>query len=233
MTASWAALESLYRMTGDSKNAAAAADQVANLKRLPSEIVQAGSHFSEGDFGAAETLVRAHLLKDGNDVEALRLLARIERQRDALDEAERLIESVLMRAPDYRAARVDYAEILIGRQKYTQACEQVNTLLQLEPDNTDYRSLYATACAGFGDHQSAIAVYRELLAAHALPHLHVLLGHSLKALGRQGEAIESYRAALKARAELRRCLLESRQPKDLPLFRCRNFAHARRAGRLR
>ncbi|HTD73555.1 MAG TPA: hypothetical protein VK652_08495, partial [Steroidobacteraceae bacterium] len=44
LISSWSALEVLYRMTGDSQNAAAAAEQVANLKRLPAEIVQAGSH---------------------------------------------------------------------------------------------------------------------------------------------------------------------------------------------
>ena len=201
LTASWAALENLYRMTGDSQNAAAAAEQVVTLNRLPVAVVQAGSHFSEGDFGAAEKLVRDHLLKDANDIEALRLLARIERQRDALDEAERLIESVLTLAPDYRAARGDYAELLIGRQKYLLAREQMQTLLRLEPDNRNYRSLYATACAGLGDHQSAIAAYRELPAEDAPPHLHLLLGHSLKALGHQAEAIESYRTALKARSD--------------------------------
>jgi tetratricopeptide (TPR) repeat protein len=201
LISSWVALENLYRMTGDSKNAAAAAEQLANLKRLPPEIVQAGSHFSEGDFGAAEKLVRAHLLKDDKDIEALRLLARIERQREALDEAERLIESVLAVAPGYRAARLEYAEILIGRQRYLQAREQMLELLELEPDNSDYRSLYATACAGLGDHQSAIAVYRELPVEDAPPHLHLLLGHSLKALGLQAEAIESYGAALAARPD--------------------------------
>jgi tetratricopeptide (TPR) repeat protein len=161
--------------------------------------VQAASLFSEGDFGTAETLLRAHLLKDGNDVEALRLLARIERQRDALDEAERLIESVLTLAPDYHAARLDYAEILIGRQKYLQARKVLDALLQLEPGNLDYRSLHATVCAGIGDHESAIVVYQKLLTEHGLPHLHLLLGHSLKALGAQSEAIESYRAALHVR----------------------------------
>ena len=201
LTASWVALENLYRMTGDSKNAAAAAEQLVTLKRLPPEVVQAGSHFSEGDFGAAEKLVREHLLKDANDIEALRLLARIERQRDALDEAERLIESVLTLAPDYRAAHGEYAEILIGRQKHLQAREHMQMLLQLEPDNVDYRSLYATACAGLGDHQSAIALYRALLAKDAPPHSHLLLGHSLRALGRQTEAIDSYGAALKARPD--------------------------------
>jgi tetratricopeptide (TPR) repeat protein len=201
LISSWVALENLYRMTGDSRNAAAAAEQLAHLKRLPPEIVQAGSHFSEGDFGAAEQLVRAHLLKDNKDIEALRLLARLELQRDALDEAERLMESVLTLAPDYRAAHLEYAEILIGRQKYLQAREQMRALLDLEPDNIGYRSLYATACSGFGDHQSAVAEYRKLLAADAPPHLQLLLGHSLKALGSQSEAVESYRTALKARPD--------------------------------
>ncbi|HEY2780585.1 MAG TPA: sulfotransferase [Steroidobacteraceae bacterium] len=202
LTASWGALETLYRMIGDSANAAAAGEQIANLKRLPAQVVQAGSHFSEGDFGTAETLVRAHLAKEGNDVEALRLLARIEQQRDALDAAERLLEALLKIAPDYRVARLELAQVLIGRQKYLQARAQLQALLELEPDNSEYRTLCATACAGSGDHESAIAYYRAILAKdQRLAHVQLLLGHSLKATGRQIDAIESYHAARNARPD--------------------------------
>jgi tetratricopeptide (TPR) repeat protein len=55
--------------------------------------------------------------------------------------------------------------------------------------------LRANACAGLGDHESALALYRE--AQHLLP-----LAHSLRALGRQKEAIASYRAATHARPGL-------------------------------
>src|SRR5215831_1873861 len=53
LTASWSMLERLYRMIGESKNAATAAEQVSILKSLPTEVVQAGSFFSDGDLSAA------------------------------------------------------------------------------------------------------------------------------------------------------------------------------------
>jgi tetratricopeptide (TPR) repeat protein len=54
--------------------------------------------------------------------------------------------------------------------------------------------------AGLGAHEQAIPLYRELIAAAPeWPHLYVLLAHSLKTIGRQQEAIESYRAAAAVR----------------------------------
>ncbi|HXC31795.1 MAG TPA: sulfotransferase family protein, partial [Verrucomicrobiae bacterium] len=91
LTASWSMLERLYRMTGDLTNAVVAAERVAALKRLPPEVVQAGSLFSDGGLSAAEDILQAYLLKSGDDAEALRLLARIKHQHEVLDEAELLI----------------------------------------------------------------------------------------------------------------------------------------------
>jgi tetratricopeptide (TPR) repeat protein len=64
----------------------------------------------------------------------------------------------------------------------------------------DYLTLAATACAGLGEHELAVALYRQLLAASpGAAHLHLLLGHSLKTVGRQKETIESYREAAAVR----------------------------------
>src|SRR5215467_2331541 len=135
LAASWSMLEGLYRMTGEVENAAAAAERVSILKLLPPEVVRAGSLFSDGDLAAAENLLRAYLLKAGYHSEALRLLARIEHQRDMLDEAELHLEAALKLAPNYHAARFDYARALIDRQKYLQAQKESNQLLKLEPGN--------------------------------------------------------------------------------------------------
>ena len=200
LAASWTMLERLYRMAGDIKNAATAAEHISTLRQLPPEVVQAGSLFSDGDLSAAENILRAYLLQAANHVEAMRLLARIEHQRDVLDEAELLLEAALQLAPNYRAAHLDYVRVLIDRQKYLQAREEIDTLLRLEPDNRDYLSLYAAACVGLGEHEPAIAVYRRLLAeSPESAELHVSLGHSLKTVGRQKEATESYQAAATAR----------------------------------
>jgi tetratricopeptide (TPR) repeat protein len=200
LAASWSMLERLYRMTGEEKNAASAAEQAANLQRLPREVVRAGSLFSDGELSIAENILRTYLLNAGNHFEALRLLGRIEHRLNALDEAELLLGASLKLAPDYRAARLDYVRVLIDRQKYRQAHEEINILLGLEPANSDYLSMYAAACAGLGQHDSAIPVYRQLLnASPESSELHVALGHSLKSIGRQKEAIESYQVAASLR----------------------------------
>jgi tetratricopeptide (TPR) repeat protein len=198
---SWSMLERLFRMTGDARNAAAAAERISSLKTLPPEVVRAGSLFSDGDLSAAENILRAYLRTSSDDVEALRLLARIQHQHDVLDEAESLLEAALEIKPDYVAARLDYVRVLIDRQKYLRAREETDTLLRLEPGNKAYLSLYAAACVGLGEYEPAIALYRELLAAPpASADLHVSIGHSLKAVGRNKEATESYRMAAVARA---------------------------------
>ncbi len=47
--------------------------------------------------------------------------------------------------------------------------------------------------------------------------LHLSIAHALKTLGRRQEAIESYRTGGGLSAGLWRCVLESRQPQNLPL----------------
>src|SRR5258705_8961491 len=105
LPASWAKLEALYRITGDAGNAATAADHVATLKHLPAEVVTATALFSDGELTLAENIVRAYLLKHGNHVEGMRLLARIGIAREVFDDAESLLAAVLALAPDYDAAR--------------------------------------------------------------------------------------------------------------------------------
>jgi len=193
---SWSMLERLFRMTGDARNAAAAAERLSSLNRLPPEVVRAGSLFSDRDWSAAEQILRAYLRTSSDDVEALRLLGRTQHQRDVLDEAESLFEAALDVKPDYLAARLDYVRVLIDRQKYLRAREEMDVLLRREPGNRDYLSLCAAACVGLGEYERAITLYRELLlASPACAVLHVLLGHALKSLGWKTEAAESYQVA--------------------------------------
>jgi|HubBroStandDraft_5_1064220.scaffolds.fasta_scaffold06141_2 tetratricopeptide (TPR) repeat protein len=202
LPASWSMLEGLYRISGQSENAETAAAHIATLKGLPPEVIRATSLFSDGELTPAENIVRAYLLEHGNHIEAMRLLARIGLKRDVLDDAELLLEAVLELAPDYRAARHDYALVLLERHKYLRAREELDKLLQLEPENREYRTLYANTCVGLGEHDRALPLYRELLiGAPRAPDLHLSAAHCLKTLGRQQEAIEAYRASAAARAD--------------------------------
>jgi tetratricopeptide (TPR) repeat protein len=117
--------------------------------------------------------IRAYLVNAGERVEAARLQARITHHRATFDEAEKLFEALLKLAPDDQAARLDYARLLMDRQKYPQTRREIDALLKLEPGNTNFLTLSA--------------------------ELHLLVAHSARTVGHQREAIESYRAAAAAR----------------------------------
>jgi tetratricopeptide (TPR) repeat protein len=200
LPASWSMLEGLYRLTGNAKDSATAAQHVATLKRLAPEVIQATGLFSDGDLAPAENIIRAYLLRHGHDVEAMRLLARIGIARDVLDDAELLLEGVLALAPDYRLARHDYTLVLIERHRYQQARLELEKLLEYEPQNRQYLALYATACVGLGEHERALGLYRALVAdAPQAEDLRLSIAHAYKAIGKSNEAIEEYRAAAAAR----------------------------------
>ncbi len=202
LPSSWSMLEGLYRMTGQAGNAAMAASHVATLKHLPPEVVTATGLFADGDVEAAESLIRAFLLKHGDHVEAMRLLARIGMAHRIFDDAEVLLKAVLERAPNYRAARREYAEVLVELHKYTEARRQLEQLLAEEPDNRLFKQLYAASAAGLGEHRRAIDLYRELLTGGAADaELHLSIAHAQKTLGRRLDAIDSYHRAAGCRPD--------------------------------
>jgi predicted Zn-dependent protease len=200
LRASWEALRVLYGMAGRKAEAASAAANVARLASLPVELVTAISMFCDGEIAASEELVRRYLLSHGDDIEGMRLLAQIGVQHDVLDDAELLLENVLKIAPEYHAARYDYATVLLKRHKHVQAREQMERLLRIAPGNRMYQTTYATVCTGFGDYERALPLYRTLVQENpGDPELHLSIGHALKTQGRTAEAIEAYRAAARAR----------------------------------
>jgi tetratricopeptide (TPR) repeat protein len=206
LSPTWTMLEGLYRLIGDADNAAFAAAQVAKLKTLPAAVVTATHRYCDGDLPAAEKMIRAFLIDHGDHLEAMRLLARIGADLEVYDDAELLLSTVLERAPDYAAARHDYACVLMARHKYTEAHEQIERLLSEDPANRVYRTLSAGTAVGLGKHEEAIPLYRALLGTAPadgpeIGDLHLSVAHSLKTLGRQQEAIDEYRSAARARSD--------------------------------
>jgi tetratricopeptide (TPR) repeat protein len=197
LPASWSMLEGLCRMVGMTEEAATAARQVATLKKLPREVVLATGHLMDGDLDEAESMVRAFLQQQGHDLEAMRLLARIGMARKVFDDAELLLAAVLEVAPDYRAARAEYAEVLIEMHKSSQALRELDRLQQEDPDGMlRYEGLRATALVGLGEHARAVEVYQALIKLTPQdPDLHLSVAHALKTLGRREEAIAAYRQA--------------------------------------
>jgi len=200
----WSMLERLQRMAGNIDRSWIAAEHVRKLRSVPSEVIRATGLFCEGDLALAERIVRSYLLQHGNQVEAMRLLARIGIAQDILDDAEILLAAALEMAPDYTELRRDYACVLLDRHKHAEAIAQLDLLLATDSGNTEYRTLRATATVGLGNFEDGIRAFSEVLAqagrtSRALADLHLSIGHAQKTLGRRTEAIDSYRKAIAAR----------------------------------
>jgi tetratricopeptide (TPR) repeat protein len=200
LPASWRALSELLRSTGRNAEADEADRFAKHMATLPTAIVTGTSLLAEGETYAAEALVRQFLQKHGDHIEGMRLLAQIGMKLDVLDDAEFLLESVLVFSEDYHAARYDYAQVLSRRHKFQSALEETCKLLRVDPGNRAFRIVEANAHVGLGDHERALQVFRELLNdASQKEDLHLSIAHALKTMGRQTDAVESYRAAAAAR----------------------------------
>jgi tetratricopeptide (TPR) repeat protein len=201
LPASWQMLHTLYKEMGDEENAAKIAQRLATLRGLPPEIIQAGSLFADGEFVHAERVLRIYLAQHGEHIEGMRLLGRVCIARGLRDDAELLLEAVVQRVPDYRAARADYARALLDQHKYLRSRQEIQQLLELDPDNRAYLRLYGEACIRQGDFDPGISLYRRLLV-HSQPgretaELHLWIALALRAQGHP-EAVQGYRAAIAA-----------------------------------
>src|SRR6478736_8490790 len=113
-----------------------------------------------------------------------------------------LLAAVVQRAPEYRAARQEYAFVLVEMHRYQEARRELELLLQAEPESAALKTLYAASCVGLGEHERAIGLYRELLVgAPADAEAHLSIGHALKTLGQAEAAVASYHRAAECRPD--------------------------------
>lgn len=199
LTASWQAQAALLQARGATAEAAQAEAQAHRLKTLPKDVVAVTHLLAEGKILKAEALCRAFLKTHPRHVEAMRLLAEIGVQLGILDDAEFLLESALEFEPDNIQARLDYIQVLRKRQKFEQALEQARHLYSSDPDNPVFKSHFAIENMQTGDYDAALKLFDEIL--RSVPGDALVLtsrGHALKTMGRQDDAVSSYRDALKA-----------------------------------
>ena len=200
LPASWRLLASLYKMLGRMQESDNAAQHVAKLASLATEVVTARSMVADGNLREAEELIRAYLQRKPDDIEALRVLAQVAQRNEFAKDAATLLEAVLKASPGYRAARHDYVLALIDLHRHKQAREQIDILIAAEPDNLSHRMTRAGILVGEGSTEVAIALYEELVRQQPdNPELHLSLGHALKTQGRREDAERAYREAARQR----------------------------------
>lgn len=196
LIASWKALCDLYATQGDEEAAEKALLQYSRLAELAPELVSVTSMLHEDRLYEAERLCRAFLQKHQHHVEAMRLLAQIGTRLHVLDDAEFLLESCVEFEPDNRLVRFDYVNVLHKRQKFKKSLEQARLLRTSDPGNPVFELMFANESMAVGDFDTALGIYDGVLKRKPdSPHTLVARGHALKTVGRQKEAIASYRSA--------------------------------------
>ena len=202
LAASWKMLAELYAAEGEDAAAAQATTQFQRLSALPPLLLSVESFIAEGRLLKAEKLCRSFLQTHGHNVEAMRLLAQIGTKFNSYDEAEFLLESCLVLEPDFLLAHFDYVQVLGKRQKFDKALEQATALRAKDPGNSHVEILYANENLSVGNFAEALSVFRAQLAkVPNNPSINLSLGHALKTIGQQSEAIEAYTQAAKIRPD--------------------------------
>ena len=193
----WRALGDLLFLEGDTAGAEEAFLEFARASVTSPLLKPAAVDIRHGRLDAAEARLRAHLLQRSADPDALALLGGVYLQQGRWSDAEVLFAHALELAPDSAAIRFNLANALFLQQKAPQGLAEINRLLARDPDIPAYRNLQAACLALIGDHAAVNLIYEDLLRTYGRqPKIWLNYGHSLRAVGRQEEAVAAYRKSI-------------------------------------
>ena len=151
-----------------------------------------------GKLKEAEKVYRDVLLKDPDNVDALRLLAGIAMRAKQWGDAEALLERALEIAPDFFQGWMDLGLARQEQDKTDAALQAYARVQRLEPGRPNGYAAAGTSSAMAGLHEQAIGFFEDAIERDP-QHAGALsgLGHVLKTVGRQEEAIARYRECVK------------------------------------
>jgi tetratricopeptide (TPR) repeat protein len=158
---------------------------------------EAARLLAENDPAGAERIVRQALQKNPRDVAALRILAQIGERLERFEDSEKLLIRALKIAPHFAAAGFDLANIFYRQNKFQEAIEELDHLLEEHPGTVEYEMLKAAALSRLGRTDEALALHERVLARRGDdPQIWTLYGHALRTRGRQPDSVAAYRRAL-------------------------------------
>jgi len=201
LPASWRLMGELFLADGDEDSATEATNQHLLASSVDPDLIAAVKHFRARRIGQAEKLCRKILRAEPTNVMAIRLLAEIGLKIGLLDDAENLLTRCLELAPDFRLARLNYAQVLGKREKLEEALAQVDQLLEAEPDKFTMLILKGSILIKMGAFEQVIPLYEDMLKTFpGRPMITLVYGHALRTVGEQEKAIAAYRQTIKLRA---------------------------------
>jgi len=200
LPASWMQMGELFLVDGDEASANEAFRQHLLTSNEDPNLVNAVDLFRAGKLAQSERLCRGVLDENPTNITAIRLLAEIGIKIGVYADAENLLQRCLELAPDFRLARLNYANVLSKREKLEEALAEIDRLLEEDPDKPAYLAQRAATLVRMGDFERALPCYDYLLT-HFPAQAKIVLssGHALKTVGQLDKAIAAYRHAIELR----------------------------------
>jgi tetratricopeptide (TPR) repeat protein len=154
----------------------------------------------DGKEDEAIEMFREVLKKNPNSVNAMRHLAECYwRGKQRYDDAEALLRRAVKVAPDFAAAWLTLARLLMDMNRYVEAIEAYEAVTRLEPDNADAWGGLGNANGRAMYSEKAVVAYEKSLAIRdGAPGILAAYAWELKTLGRQEDALDAYRRSIKA-----------------------------------
>ena len=193
----WRMLADYLQAGGDPAGAGDARVRYVSAAAHDPRLKEAAAALMRNDLPAADRRLRAHLGAYPNDVAALRMLAEVAGRLRKYTEAQELLERCLDLAPEFDAARQNYAGVLNRQAKPAAALPQAERLLAKDAGNPAYLNLKAAILANLGDYRGSIDLYSKVLHEHPRqPKVWMSLAHALKTERRVEESVAAYRRAI-------------------------------------
>jgi tetratricopeptide (TPR) repeat protein len=180
---------------------AAAEDRLAAQRPIRNPRLQhIASPLDNDRIELAEKELTEHLAKHPDDADALSLLARAKVRMGRRTEAASLLVRCLELAPDFAAARFNYANLLFQLNKLTAALQELDRLLAGDGRNPLFRQMKADILATMGESDKVLGLFEQLAIENpGRPVAWVNYGHALRATGLQEQSIAAYRRAIQSR----------------------------------
>ncbi|WP_420143363.1 sulfotransferase [Sphingobium sp.] len=188
----WFLLATHLRRTGRAEAAWRADLSGVHASSRDRMLLDSAMAMNAGDLDAAQAT-----LADRTDPPAIRLSGEIFWRRGDMNRALEQVERAVALAPGFDLARDFLIRLLIQNNRLTEALDHAEILIQSPLRHPGYALIKASVLVRLGDQDGARAIYEGLLAADpAQPQIWQNLGHALKTLGHQPQAVHAYRQAV-------------------------------------
>ncbi len=155
-------------------------------------LLEAAMAMHAGDLDAADARLAAR-----DDPPAIRMAGEIQWRRGDMNAALTLVERAVALAPGFDLARDFLIRLLLQNNRLTEALAHADILAASPMKHPGYDLIRASVLVRLGDQDGARAIYERLLVLKPdQPQVWQNLGHALKTLGRQADAVHAYRQAV-------------------------------------